>query len=445
MRRRPPLVLLPVLLALVIAAAWFLLRGSFSFSSSDNALSGSGYIEADDYMVAGDVPGRVMELDAAEGDTVHTGQVLARLDSALLASQVEQADAGLAAAQANLAKLKAGARPEEIAQARAALAQATATRDGAKVALADAAALRDNPQDLTARIHAAQAALAAAEHRVNAAARLAQAATLERDYYSRTLADIENGVVVEIPTPHGVITKRLNIRTDDLRNQLAATASKEWSAWAALNTASAQRDGARADVQNLLAMQANPLTLNAQVDAARAQLDTADNAVRLAQTKLDAVQAGTRPENIAAAEAQVAQAKAARDSARAQLNKMTLKAPHDGLVVERLLHLGEMAPAGSPVYHIADLETVTLSIYIPEDRIGRVALGEHADVSVDSFPGRVFTGTVSFISPRAEFTPKNIATQDQRSTEVFRVKVKIDNSSDHALKPGMGADAVIRE
>lgn len=429
---------------LLLAGAWFYARGAgFSLLASSDALAGSGSITVDEYTVASDTAGRVTELDAAEGDTVRAGQTLAKLDAVLLTAQVEQADAAVAAAQANLAKLQAGPRAEEIAQAQAALDQAVAKRNGAKVALDDARALRSAPQDLDARIDAARAASQAAEFRTRAVSLMAQAATLERSYFQRTLADVENGLAIEIPTPRGVFTKTINVRTEDLRTQLALAASKEWSAWVAVSTASAQQAGAAADLQKLMQMKDAPLTLDAQVNAAQAQLDTAEAAVAGAQAKLDQLKSGTRPESIAAARAQVQQAQAARDALRAQLNKMTLTAPHDGVVTQRFLDLGEMAAAGSPVFHISDLDTATLTIYIPEDRIGRVQLGAPARVTVDSFPGRTFTGTVTFISPQAEFTPKNVTTPDQRSTQVFAVKVQVDNSSDHALKPGMPADAVV--
>lgn len=403
---------------------------------------GSGVLETDEDNVSSEIAGRVVELIADEGDTVQAGQTLAKLDSILLSAQVEQADAALAFALANLDKLQTGARPEEIAQARGTLAQAVARRDGAKAALADAQASKSNPQDLNLRVIAARANLDALEHRALAASLAAQGATLEREYWDRTVGELADGVTVQ--TPQGPITRFISsARLDDLRQQAAAASAKEWSAWAAQGTAIAQRDAARAEVDNLATQQSNPLTLNLQLDNARAQLDAAESAVKIAQAKLDALTGGTRTENVAAAQGQADQARGARDSLKSQLNKLTLTAPRAGIISQRLLHLGEIAAPGSAVYHIVNLDQMTLTIYVPEDQIGKIKPGARADVKVDSFPGRVFAGTVSFVAPQAEFTPKNIATKDQRVTQVFAVKISVSNS-DRVLKPGMPADAEIK-
>lgn len=440
-----PLLIVPILL-LILAAAYLYTRGGNTLGvlPIDRAtLSGSGTIQGDEYTVASQVAGRIVALKADEGDTVRAGQALAELDATLPASQLEQADAALAAAQANLDKTRSGTRPEEVRNAQAALAQAVARRDSARVALADAQATRSATQDLQARIDLAHATLDATEHRAAAANLLAQAASKERDYYQRTLADVENGVTIDMQTPQGRIVRTFNVRTEDLRTQLALAAAKEWSAWSAQGAAFAQRDAARSDLQNLLAQQNDPLVLKAQVDAAQSQLDAAEAAVKLAQARVDAVKADPRSELVAAAQAQVTQAQAARDSLATQLTKMTLAAPSAGSVNQRLLNLGEMAAPGAAVFHIANLDAVTLTIYIPENRIGSVRVGAPALVSADAYPGRAFAGTVSYISPQAEFTPKNIATQDQRSTQVFAVKVRIENA-DHALKSGMPADAILQ-
>jgi len=122
---------------------------------------------------------------------------------------------------------------------------------------------------------------------------------------------------------------------------------------------------------------------------------------------------------------------------------MTLTAPTSGMVMKKTVHRGEMAVAGATLMTIASLDEVTLTIYIPEDEIGRVRVGQTVEVSVDSFPGKVFQGRVSYIASEAEFTPKNVQTQKERVNMVFAVKVKIPNPA-HELKPGMPADAAIK-
>jgi len=127
-----------------------------------------------------------------------------------------------------------------------------------------------------------------------------------------------------------------------------------------------------------------------------------------------------------------------------QRNKMTLRAPREGLVLERPVNAGEMVVPGSTLFRLADLDRVKLTVYVPETDIGRIQLGQAAHVTVDSFPERVFSGRVVYISPRAEFTPINIRTTDQRVMQVFAVKIELSNP-DHALKPGMPADATFIE
>jgi HlyD family secretion protein len=91
---------------------------------------------------------------------------------------------------------------------------------------------------------------------------------------------------------------------------------------------------------------------------------------------------------------------------------------------------------------LADLDRVTLTIYVPENQLGLVQLGQPVWVTVDAYPERRFEGTVSLIASEAEFTPKNVQTREERVNMVFAVEVKLPNG-DHALKPGMPADALI--
>src|SRR5258706_1207562 len=111
----------------------------------------------------------------------------------------------------------------------------------------------------------------------------------------------------------------------------------------------------------------------------------------------------------------------------------------DGTVLERLVEPNEMAAPGSTVLVIAPLDQLYLKIYVPENRYGQVALGQSYPVTVDSFPGETFSGKVSFISSKAEFTPRNVQTTDSRQTTVYAVKLNLDPSGGK-LKPGMPAD-----
>ena len=116
-----------------------------------------------------------------------------------------------------------------------------------------------------------------------------------------------------------------------------------------------------------------------------------------------------------------------------------VRAPIDGVVLERLVELDEVAPAGSTVLIVAPLDALTVKVYLPEDRYGQVALGESYPLTVDSFPSETFRGTVSYISDKAEFTPRNVQTTDSRKTTVYAITLSLDPTGGK-LKPGMPAD-----
>jgi HlyD family secretion protein len=194
----------------------------------------------------------------------------------------------------------------------------------------------------------------------------------------------------------------------------------------------------------LEALRDNPLAVVSQVHMAEAQYDIAVAGVAVAKAKLDELQAGPTAEEVAVAEAQVAQAGSAISALESQIEKLTLRSPIAGLVTSRSVHEGEAAIAGATLLSVANLDEVKLTVYIPEDELGRVYLGQQVEVQVDSFPGRVFTGTVSYISQQAEFTPRNVQTEEERVNMVFAVRVRLPNP-DHLLKPGMPADAVISD
>jgi multidrug efflux pump subunit AcrA (membrane-fusion protein) len=190
------------------------------------------------------------------------------------------------------------------------------------------------------------------------------------------------------------------------------------------------------------AAQAAVLIAEAGVTAAQARLDQAQAALAL-------IEAGARDQEITLLEANVAQAQALVDSAQAallvldaQLDRLELVAPVGGIVLERMIHGGELAAPGAPLLTIANLDEVTLTVYVPEAELGRVGLEQSVDVTVDAYPV-TFAGVVSHIASRAEFTPKNVQTQEERVHMVFAVKVRLDNA-DHRLKPGMPADAAFQ-
>lgn len=144
--------------------------------------------------------------------------------------------------------------------------------------------------------------------------------------------------------------------------------------------------------------------------------------------------------NVAAA--QLKEAEAAARVARVALEDMRLTSPIDAVVTRKHAEVGETVAAGRPVVTLTDLNKPWVRVYVPETAIGRVRLGGSADITVDSFPDRVFKGRVTYIASQAEFTPKNVQTQEERVKLVFAADVTADNP-DGSLKPGMPADVVI--
>jgi multidrug efflux pump subunit AcrA (membrane-fusion protein) len=396
------LLIIVLLLAIVAGASWARLRSE----AAQGALSASGTMEAEETSLAFDSGGRLSEMLVGEGSTVAAGAVLVRLDDSALAAQIAEAQAALDVAKANLGRLKAGARPEEVAAARAALSQTIATRDGARRAWDSAVQSRDTAQDLNARIGGSQAQLEAARAQVGQARAALESARVQRDHhpdqaiYAFQVRAAEEGVLA----------------------------------------AQARVQRAEAEMASLTDMLARPLLAQVQVDAAQAAYFAAAAAVEVAQARVDALVAGPTPWELATAEAAVNQAEAALRVLQVQRDRLTLVSPLDGVVTGRAFGKGELVAAGAPVLTIADTTRLHLRVFVEEDRVGLVRLGQAARVSVDAFPGRQFDGVVSYISPRAEFTPKNVQTERERVTTVFAVRIRVANP-DLSLKPGMPADA----
>lgn len=388
----------------------------------------SGVIQADEVALSAEYGGRVAQVTVEEGETVRQGQVLVRLDTTLIDDQVAIAEAQLAVAQANLARLQAGARPGAIAVAAAQEEQAVAARDAARQALTDAQMLRQDPQELALQVAVARAQLTAAEARVRQAMALRDLAQTGVDSLEWAQGKVANW---QLPVPAPEVPLSLQTAPYDY-----------WRSWASLNAAVAARDGAKEQLAQLEAQLAAPQALVAQVDVASAALAQAEAGVEAARAQSAALRAGATPEELAAAQARVAQAAAARDALRVQRSRMRLIAPLEGVVLVRRIEPGEVATPGAPLLTLGSLQQVRLVLYVPEKDLGRVRVGQAARVSVDSYPGRLFVGQVVHIAERAEYTPRNVATQEERMNTFYAVRVRIDNP-DGALKPGMPADAVL--
>ena len=177
-------------------------------------------------------------------------------------------------------------------------------------------------------------------------------------------------------------------------------------------------------------------------DTALATLDASRATVREAEQRLKLLRTGPRPETISQARARLRAAEQLLALAGTRLGYTILTAPQAGTVLAKNVEPGELVAAGTPVVTIANLENVWVRAYISETDLGRVKLGQKAEVTSDTWKERKYPGRVTFISPEAEFTPKNVQTEKERVKLVYRVKITLPNPRQE-LKPGMPVEAVI--
>ncbi len=189
--------------------------------------------------------------------------------------------------------------------------------------------------------------------------------------------------------------------------------------------------------------------LHAGGAATKEQLDQEEAKFRVEQSQLDAAEANltkvrhlARPEDITSALAHLNQLEATRDEIRKSIDDSYITSPLKGIVTHKVAEQGELVEQGSTVATVTDLSSVYLMIYLTEEELPHVKLGQKANVKIDGLPNKTFVGTVTYISPEAEFTPKDIQTKDDRVKLVFGVKVEIPNPTGE-LKKGLPADAAV--
>jgi HlyD family secretion protein len=179
-----------------------------------------------------------------------------------------------------------------------------------------------------------------------------------------------------------------------------------------------------------------------QYDAAKSACDARAEQVRAAREQLSLQREGPRKEVIKAAEERLRQAKAALRVIGERFSDTDLFASVAGVVLKKNVERGEVVQPGTPVFTIGEVDDPWIKVYVKEDKIGLVKLGQKADITVDAHKGKVYGGVVSYISSETEFTPKTIQTQEERVKLVFGIKVRVKNENQD-LKPGMPADVKI--
>ena len=377
-----------VLLLLIVVAVRWLGWGS----GNQKVLNVSGNIELTEVDISFKTAGRLVTLAVEEGDQVKKGALIARLDQEELLQRRESAAASLDSTRSRL--LQSGTAIEyQRQQAEAQLSRSRAELDQAKAVLQELE-IGSRRQE----IESAKAALARAKaEQQRAQADWERAQSLYKD------KDISTA------------------RYDEAKAQFE-------SAQAQLQQATEQFD----------LVQEGPR--KEDIDGAKAQVERAKANVRLAEAAR--LELKRLQEEQLARKADTRQATAQLDVQETLLKNAEVTAPMDGVVLVKSAEPGEVLAAGTTVVTLGNLAKPWLRAYINEQDLGRVKLGTAVKVTTDSFPGKTYSGRVSFIASDAEFTPKQIQTQEERVKLVYRIKIDVDNPAGE-LKSNMPADAEI--
>jgi HlyD family secretion protein len=221
------------------------------------------------------------------------------------------------------------------------------------------------------------------------------------------------------------------------------TAIEIAEASANVDIATAELDAAEAAL-DLLNSGYEPLDPpQAEVNAAESAIVVAGAGLTLAQARSAQVEAGPHDEEVKILEASLAEAQAQLELVDRQLLELTLTAPQDGVIQQVLNSVGEVVTPGSPIAYLMDPDYLTLTLYVPVTDIAKVQLGGTVEISSDSYPDEVFSGSVTRIADEAQFTPATVLTEEERVKLVFAVEILVDDPSGK-LKPGMPVDAVIK-
>jgi len=212
---------------------------------------------------------------------------------------------------------------------------------------------------------------------------------------------------------------------------------------AAARSAAQRAEDARRDAERARRLFAGGAVSQQALDKAETALEVSEASSQQAEEALTLVREGPRRETIDAQVARVAQARANLARADAVVANGTITAPFAGRITLRHREPGEAVSPGAPVLTLLDPEDRWVRIYVREDQIGRVRVGMAAEIVSDTYPDRIHRGAVTFIGSEAEFTPRNVQTEEERTKLVYPVKVRIVDDPDFELKPGIPADVTL--
>ncbi len=227
----------------------------------------------------------------------------------------------------------------------------------------------------------------------------------------------------------------------DLRLRVAGSRAEDVAQLEAqAQSAAADLDGAERDLARMQALLEKGSGTAQSRDQANTRRDVAKGRLESARQSLQRAQRGSRSEEIDAARSRLAAADAQIAQLEQQRSDTVLLSPVAGILTERLVEPGELVQAGTPLAVVTNLADAWLTVYVAEPDLGRIRLGQDVEVRTDD--GQTRKGRVTFIASKAEFTPKNVQTRDERVKLVFKVKVGLDNA-DGLFKPGMPSEATL--
>ncbi len=423
MRRIAPVVVVVLALSLIVGLSVRRYRAS----EADTGIY-SGTIEAEESRVGSKVGGRVAELLVREGDDLNKGQLLllfesdeltAKLNAAIASKrqaaahlkdleagprqpEIEQARAGAARAQDEFNKLSHGSRPEEIGAAKAAMEQ---SRE--RLRLLEAGPRKEDIDRARADYEAAQA--------------------------NRALADSTLQRIQALFKDGAVAAQTL----DEAGNAAKTAAARERAAKKSLDVllsgSRIEEIGAAKQVYN----QAREAYALVKKGPRAEDLAAARHALDQARANLAYVEAGTRPHQIDQARSALQQTSAVVDQLRSQIRERAVFSPRSGRLQVLNVQAGDIVAAGQSIGTIIGPRDLYIRIYLSQRELGGLRVGDKLEVVTDS--GLRATGAVSHIPVRAEFTPRNVQTREERALQVFAVKIRLSNP-DLKLRAGMSAD-----
>lgn len=424
-------------------------------------VSATGAVESsEDVSLSFKAPGKLTLVSVKEGDKVKAGTLLAAVDSASLSATISQYRASLNSAEANLLKVEAGASSQDVQLTAEQLAKA---EDDLKNLQADSTAQLQTLQEknLDALSSADFTAKVALDKVFNYFLNTVNTANLQVSdssllnsvvaSYGLILKDINAAEILVATAKTQKTNEAILIAADDLRGHLTALNNLLDNAFKLgdaiivnSNYPQATKDAIKADIsgqqtatQNVLAgLQLAKSNLSNAVSSYASQINSAENAVGIAQAQLNLKQAGPRSFDIQSAEASVAQARAQLSGALANSADYKIMAPIDGLVTKVNYNLGELVPAVQPIIGMIAIGKYQIKVDISESDIAKVEVGDKVSINLDAFGSdHLFKGTVTFIDP-AQTSIQNVI--------YYKATVSIDNDDwNSKIKTGMTANTTI--